>query len=67
MDLKCDWCEAENKIEVVVSSIKMGIVCSECGTKIGYIDYKDLNELIRECDYWKKNYLALKNNLTNKK
>jgi len=54
MDLKCVWCKAENKIKGQVSGYKMGVICAKCGTKIGFINYKDLNEIIRERDYWKK-------------
>jgi len=57
MNLKCIWCKAENKIEGQKSGYKMGVICSECGTKVGFIDYKDLNEIIRERDYWKKKCL----------
>lgn len=35
MKFKCDWCEAENKIEGMESSFEMPIICSECGTKKG--------------------------------
>lgn len=62
MNLKCGWCNAKNKIEGMESSFEMPVICSECGTKIGYINYKDLNGLIKERDCWKKKYLTLKNN-----
>jgi hypothetical protein len=62
MDLKCGWCRTENKIKGMVSSNKMPVVCSICGAEMGYIDYKDLNELIKERDRWKKKYFILKNN-----
>jgi DNA-directed RNA polymerase subunit RPC12/RpoP len=56
MKFKCGWCKSENKIKGMVSSVKIPIVCSECGTKIGYINYKDLNELIGNLIYWKNKY-----------
>lgn len=56
MKFKCDWCKAENKIEGMVSSAEIPVVCSECGTKLGYIDYRDLNNLIKELNYWKNAY-----------
>lgn len=57
MKLECGWCNAKNKIEGQVSGYKMGVICAECGTKLGFIGYKDLNEIIRERDYWKKKCL----------
>lgn len=57
MDLKCSWCNAKNKIRGMESSFEMPVICSECRTKIGYMNYKDLNELINERDYWKSEAL----------
>jgi hypothetical protein len=56
-DFKCDWCEKTNNITAMVSGHKMPIIC-RCGTKVGYIGWEDLRDIINERDYYKKKYLT---------
>ena len=53
--MKCSWCDRVGKIEAQVSSATMPVIC-KCGTKLGDIDYKELNKIIIERDYYKKKF-----------
>ena len=62
--MKCNWCGRANQIQAQVSAAEMPVIC-KCGTKLGYIDCDDLNKIIIERDYYKKEFY--KKALTKKK
>lgn len=63
-DFKCSWCGKKNNITAMVSGHEMPIIC-KCGTKVGYIGWEELAEIIRERDHYKKKFFG--RGLTNRK
>jgi translation initiation factor 2 beta subunit (eIF-2beta)/eIF-5 len=63
--MECTWCDSVNEIRAQESGYIMGVICKNCGTKLGYIDYKEFNKILIERDYYKKEFY--KRALTNGK
>ena len=41
----CKWCK-ETSIKVMETGIKVPFICSGCGGKLGYADWKELQQII---------------------
>lgn len=46
---ECFWCDNSDP-EPMVSGAKMPMVCKSCGTGLGWMNYKQVRELINKAD-----------------
>ena len=61
----CGWCNKVTKFRAMVCGCKMPMICRDCGSKVGYLDWEEINHIIVERDYYKKEFY--KRALTKKK
>jgi hypothetical protein len=54
--MECSWCDSVNQLEAMVCGARMPMICKDCGTKLGYIDWSELNKILVERDYYKKKF-----------
>ena len=61
----CGWCQQPKRFRAQVCGAKFPIVCRDCGSKVGDLGWEEINHIIVERDYYKKEFY--KKTLTKKK
>lgn len=54
--MECHWCNSVDRFKGVRCNIKLPVICRDCGTEIGEIDFEEFNRIINERDYYKRKF-----------